>query len=256
MQLHEVADDGQAEARASRLARPRLVDAIEPLEDAGQFGLGDAVARVGDRQPDVAGIRRGREVDAAAFRACRRRRSPRGCATRRASWPGRSGSSGPAASRQMPTDCPRASVSGCRSPATALKRPSTDTSASSSGSWPASRRARRSRSFTSRSMRAGVPRDDLEEPRGLGLVRGTVEQGLDIAANRGQGRAEFVRDVGHEVAPDAVCSPQIRDVVEHEHGPATAGRDRRRAPRDERLPGVAADDEFEPARPLALQRLA
>ena len=43
-----------------------------------------------------------------------------------------------------------------------------------------------------------------------------VRQRLDVAADRGQRRAQLVRDVGDEVAPDLVGPPQLGDVVQHE----------------------------------------
>src|SRR6266702_1731248 len=46
--LHEMLDDGQPEPGAAQLARPGLVDAVEPLEDARQVGLGDADAGILD----------------------------------------------------------------------------------------------------------------------------------------------------------------------------------------------------------------
>ena len=44
-----------------------------------------------------------------------------------------------------------------------------------------------------------------------------VEQRLDVAAHRGQRRAQFVRDVGDEVAPHPIGAAQIGDVVQHDH---------------------------------------
>ena len=68
-----------------------------------------------------------------------------------------------------------------------------------------------------------VPRDDLEElPRAVGVGR-LVEQRLDVAADRRERRAQLVRHVGDEVAPDLIGAPQIGDVVQHEHGAAAAG---------------------------------
>ena len=74
-----------------------------------------------------------------------------------------------------------------------------------------------------------VPRDDLEKlPRVLGIGR-LVEQRLDVSANRRQRRAQLVRHVGDEVAPDLIGAAQIGDVVQHEHGAAARpGRPARR----------------------------
>ena len=46
--LGEVLDDGEAEAGAAELAGAGFIDAVEPLEDAGEVLLGDADAGVGD----------------------------------------------------------------------------------------------------------------------------------------------------------------------------------------------------------------
>ena len=45
--------DGQAQARAARLARARLVDAVEPVEQAGQILLRDADTVVRDADIDI-----------------------------------------------------------------------------------------------------------------------------------------------------------------------------------------------------------
>src|SRR4051812_30357390 len=46
--LDQVLDDREAQAGPAELAAARLVDAVEPLEDAGQVVAGDADAVVGD----------------------------------------------------------------------------------------------------------------------------------------------------------------------------------------------------------------
>ena len=46
--LDQVLDDREAQAGPAELAAPRLVDAVEPLEDAGQVVAGDADPGVGD----------------------------------------------------------------------------------------------------------------------------------------------------------------------------------------------------------------
>src|SRR5690606_5713903 len=70
----------------------------------------------------------------------------------------------------------------------------------------------------------GVPRDDLEEALRLVGAVGAVEQRLDVPTDGGERRAQLVRDVGDEVAPDAIRAPQVGDVVQHENGAATGGR--------------------------------
>jgi hypothetical protein len=57
-----------------------------------------------------------------------------------------------------------------------------------------------------------VPRDDLEEPPALLRVR--VGERFHVAANGGQRRAQLVRDVGNEIAPDPVGATKVRDVVQ------------------------------------------
>ena len=66
-----------------------------------------------------------------------------------------------------------------------------------------------------------------------------VEQRLDVAADRRQRRAQLVRDVGDEVAPDLIGAPQIGDVVQHQHRAAAAARRHRRGARHERPARVA-----------------
>ena len=69
--------------------------------------------------------------------------------------------------------------------------------------------------------------DDLEEALpGVGVV-GLVEQGLGVALDGGERRAQLVRDVGDEVAADLIGALEVGDVVQHEDR-AAAGRDDRR----------------------------
>src|SRR6185436_8624810 len=49
------------------------------------------------------------------------------------------------------------------------------------------------------------------------VAQRTGEQRLDEALDRGQRRLELVRDVGDEVAADALEAPQVGDVVQDEH---------------------------------------
>ena len=46
--LDQVLDDREPQAGAAEFAASRLVDAVEPLEDAGQVVAGDADSGVGD----------------------------------------------------------------------------------------------------------------------------------------------------------------------------------------------------------------
>ena len=77
---------------------------------------------------------------------------------------------------------------------------------------------------------AGMTGDDFEEPPRLRLLGRGVEQGLDVALNRGERRAQLVRDIGDEIAPHAIGAPEIGDVVEDEHGAARARRGDPRRP--------------------------
>ena len=52
----------------------------------------------------------------------------------------------------------------------------------------------------------------------LGLRRVIVQERLDVALDGRERRAQFVRDVGHEIAAHAVGVAQVRDVVQHQHG--------------------------------------
>ena len=60
-----------------------------------------------------------------------------------------------------------------------------------------------------------------------------IEQGLDVSLDGGQRRPQFVRDVGDEVAADAIRAPEVGDVVQHEHraGRALGARNGRGADR-------------------------
>ncbi len=57
VQLHEVADDGHAEAESAVLPRERAVRLGEALEHVRQERRLDPLAGVGDRDDDVAGLR-------------------------------------------------------------------------------------------------------------------------------------------------------------------------------------------------------
>ena len=64
-----------------------------------------------------------------------------------------------------------------------------------------------------------VAEDDLQELAGLAVVA-LLEQRLDVAANRGERRAQFVRDVADEVAAHLVGALQVGDVVQDQHDAA------------------------------------
>ncbi len=68
-----------------------------------------------------------------------------------------------------------------------------------------------------------VALDDFEELPPLLGRDGLVHQRFDVAAHGRQRRAQLVRDIRHEIAPHAIHTPQIADVVQHEHGAAEIG---------------------------------
>ena len=88
-----------------------------------------------------------------------------------------------------------------------------------------------------------VARDDLEEAPGF-FRRRLVEQGFDVAANRGERRAQLVRDVGDEITADLIGAATLGDVVEHEdRAAASFARDRHRV-RDEHAARVPIERHF------------
>ena len=86
--------------------------------------------------------------------------------------------------------------------------------------------------------------NDLEEPLSRLGVFGLVDQRFGVALDRGQRRAQLVRDVGDEIAADLIRLAQVGDVVHHEHR-AAAGRHDRRDAGDERARGVARHRQFQ-----------
>ena len=139
--------------------------------------------------------------------------------------------------RPRPTPaCCFSAMSGSRSSTTPSSSARRSVGTRSSCSCLASSRASLSRSATSRSIRAAwrwmISQETLP---GLGVV-GVVEQGLGVALDGGERRAQLVRDVGDEVAADLVGALEIGDVVEHQD--RRRGRWRRPAPAGR--PGRAA----------------
>ena len=57
MQTGQLLHERQADARAFVGAGPTVLDAVEALEHAGQIGLGNADAGVGDAQLDAIAVR-------------------------------------------------------------------------------------------------------------------------------------------------------------------------------------------------------
>ena len=157
VQLDQVLDDRQAEAGAAGIAlaaRARLVDAVEALEDARQIRLrnaGPSSATVSStavraaRAPMTIRPRLGRVVRGVLEQVAQRVVQLGGVAAARSRRPARSA---------VRPRCCRASSAAASSVSTPANSDSTAQGTCSSGSWPASRRARRSRSRTSRSMRS------------------------------------------------------------------------------------------------------
>ena len=73
-----------------------------------------------------------------------------------------------------------------------------------------------------------VPRDDLEKRPRSSASASPSRQRFDVAADRGQRRAQLVRDVGDEVAADLIGAPQLGDVVQHQDDAVRGGAGRRR----------------------------
>ena len=90
-----------------------------------------------------------------------------------------------------------------------------------------------------------MARDDVEEPPALLGARVALRQRFDVAADGGQRRAQLVRDVGDEVAPDLIGAPQVGDVVQHEDGAVRAAAGRRRRARHDRARRVARRRELQ-----------
>jgi hypothetical protein len=91
-------------------------------------------------------------------------------------------------------------------------------------------------------------------PAAVLRVRRRVCQSLDVAADGRERRAQLVRHVGHEVAADLVGAPEVRDVVQHEHRAALAGRGDRGRARDERAARIALHHQLETLHRPALER--
>ena len=93
-----------------------------------------------------------------------------------------------------------------------------------------------------------VAADDLEEAADLRRFRALlalIEQRFDVAAHGGERRAQLVRDVGDEVAADAVGAAQLGDVVHDEHGAGGIGGRDGRAARDDDELGFARERQLE-----------
>ena len=250
MQLDEVADDGEAEAGAARLARARLVHAVEALEDPRQLRLGDAVAGVGNGQAHPRAFGPGAEQDMAVFR-----RVGRGVLDEIAQHVvqlGRIAAHHAGVRRDGNRDVLTALLDARLQVGHDAAEQPLDRALGEFEGFLAGIEAGEAQEILHEAFHArGMPRDDLEELLCVGGLAGVVEQRFDVAANGGERRAQFVRDVGDEVAADAVGPAQVGDVVQHQHRAAAGRGDGRRAAGDEGLARIAAQGEFEPAGRLA-----
>ena len=202
---HDVLGDGEAEAGASGFAGAGFVDAIEAFEEARQVLGGNAGAEIAHVEFDAAPRRRGRRVRCV-------RRSGRTSWRCRSDWrkpggwlrgrpaPGQRfrGGAGVNLVFRVPTPWLRAisrklSSASCNSSmggtASVSKRVSPD-----------STRARVSRSSVRRDMRAAFLRMISRNSRVGPEFSEDVEQSFGVSLNRREWRAEFVGDVGDEIA--------------------------------------------------------
>ena len=97
--------------------------------------------------------------------------------------------------------------------------------------------------------------NDLQEPPARVRILRIIQQRFGVTLDRGQRRAQLVRDVGDEVSADEVGFAQFGDVVHHEHR-AAAGCDDGSDLGDQRPRGVARHRELEGAGLAARQRAA
>ena len=59
----------------------------------------------------------------------------------------------------------------------------------------------------------------------LGLLEGAVQEGLEVALDGGEGGAELVGDVGHELRAHLLEAAELRDVVEDDDHPGLVARE-------------------------------
>ena len=75
-----------------------------------------------------------------------------------------------------------------------------------------------------------LPVNDAQKSLPRLFIVGVVNQRFGVALDGGQRRAQFVRDVGDEVAADLIRVLQVGDVVQHKHRAAALGHHRGNAP--------------------------
>ena len=70
----------------------------------------------------------------------------------------------------------------------------------------------------------GMLADDLHEAAAIGrIVERAGQERFGETLDGRQGRAEFVRYIGHEVLPYTLQAAQVSDLVQHENGSLVAG---------------------------------
>ena len=87
----------------------------------------------------------------------------------------------------------------------------------SSSRRPASIRESFNKSSVSRASRRACSRIISTKRLPVGfVVQRAAQKRFGKSLNRGQRRLEFVRDVGHKIAPHALQPAQLRDVMQHQ----------------------------------------
>src|SRR5712691_1687414 len=212
----DVLGDGEAQAGAAELAGARSVDAIEALEDARLVGGGDADAGIGDGEDDFGAAGFGADRDLAA-----RERVLRGVVEQilqdfreAAAVAGDVGYAvegldgngdflfGGAMARSL-----HAGFDELR-----------DADAANFEFQAVGVHFREHQQILGEAREAaGVLDDDFEKvPAMLRIVHGAGEQGFREALNGGKRGAEFVGNVGDEIAAHAFELAQLGDVVKHD----------------------------------------
>ena len=125
--------------------------------------------------------------------------------------------------------------------------------ASSAISCPASRRASRSRSLTSRSMRVVWRKMTCRNCRVCAVVA-LLEQRLDVAPDRRERRTKFVRHIADEIPAYLVGALQVGHIVQDEHDARPQRVAGRSGASDEHTRRIRAKGELDAWRRFAAQR--
>ena len=255
---HQVPDDGEAEPGAAQLARARLVDPVEALGDAGQVAPRDADARVGHRHLDpVPGDQRSPDAHVPAARGVLDRVVDQ--VDQDLDEPVVIGGDGDQARRH-----------GAGEPDASARRPRPDDGHHRVDDLVERGRRQRQRDPPELDVRQlgevadeapeplGVAKDDLEEfPRVLRLFERPLEQGLEIAVNGGERRAELVGHVRHELGAHVLEPPQLGHVVEHHDQAPLVAPERERQRLDlEHAPGRRGEAHLAPQHETGRPRAA